>query len=135
MSQIMKAHDASAICAPTPSQFAALAALSGPQTCVDDMCRALTARKELCCHRLNRMAGMFDYVEPRGAFYVMARYLFTDRSSRDVAIQILNEAKVITIPGGSFGPQGEGHLRISFGGKEDELNEAFDRMADWLKTI
>ncbi len=135
MSQIMKAHDASAICAPTPSQFAALAALSGPQTCVDDMCRALTARKELCCHRLNQMAGMFDYVEPRGAFYVMARYLFTDRPSRDVAIQMLNEAKVITIPGGSFGPQGEGHLRISFGGEEDELNEAFDRIADWLKTI
>jgi aminotransferase len=81
------------------------------------------------------MAGMFDYVTPRGAFYVMARYLFTDRPSRDVAIQILNEAKVITIPGGSFGPSGEGHLRISFGGEEAELNEAFDRIEGWLKTI
>ncbi|RUA03072.1 MAG: aminotransferase [Deltaproteobacteria bacterium] len=135
MAQIMKAHDASAICAPTPSQYAALAALSGPQTCVKEMCRALTARKELCCRRLDQMAGIFDYVEPRGAFYVMARYLFTDRPSRDVAIQILNEAGVITIPGGSFGPQGEGHLRISFGGEEEELNEAFDRMEKWAGSI
>jgi aminotransferase len=135
MTQIMKVHDASAICAPTPSQYAALAALSGPQTCVEDMCRALAARKNLCCRRLDEMAGMFDYVEPRGAFYVMARYLFTDRPSRDVAIQMLHEARVITVPGGSFGPHGEGHLRISFGGQEDELNEAFDRIADWLKTI
>ena len=135
MTEIMKAHDASAICAPTPAQYAALAALTGPQDCVDQMTAALTARKNLCCQRLDEMADTFAYVAPRGAFYVMARYLFTNRPSRDVAIQILNEARVITIPGGSFGPQGEGHLRISFGAEEKELTEAFDRMARWTKTI
>ena len=81
------------------------------------------------------MAGMFDYVAPRGAFYVMARYLFSDLPSRDVAIQMLQDARVITVPGGSFGPHGEGHLRISFGGREDELNEAFDRISEWLETL
>lgn len=135
MSQIMKVHDASAICAPTPSQYAALAALSGPQDCVEEMCRALSERKDLCCSRLDRLAGKFDYVAPRGAFYVMARYLFTNRSSKDVAVQMLNQARVITVPGGSFGPHGEGHLRISFGGQEDELNEAFDRIENWLENV
>jgi len=48
----------------------------------------------------------------KGAFYVMA--------------------KVITIPGGSFGKGGEGHLRISFGGELDVINEAFDRIEQWL---
>ena len=61
----------------------------------------------------------------------MARYLFSDADSSSVARRILEEAKVITIPGGSFGPQGEGHLRLSFGGDEQELAECFSRIAAW----
>ena len=53
---------------------------------------------------------------------------FSEESSEKVARRLLEEARVITIPGGSFGLGGEGHLRISFGGDEDELNEAFDRI-------
>jgi aminotransferase len=47
-------------------------------------------------------------------------------------VRLINEAKVITVPGSSFGPSGEGHLRLSFGGDEAELNEAFDRLEGWL---
>ena len=133
MGQINKVHDASAICAPTPSQYAALAALTGPQDCVAEMCRALTRRRDLCCRRLDAMAGAFEYIKPQGAFYVMARYLFSDASSRDVAIRLLEEARVITVPGGSFGPTGEGHLRLSFGNEAAELNEAFDRIENWVR--
>ena len=42
-------------------------------------------------------------------------------------------ASVVTIAGGSFGPGGEGHLRFSYGGPEEEIEEAFDRIATWLK--
>ena len=133
MSQIVKVHDCAAICAPTPAQYAALAALTGPQDCVTEMQRALTNRRSLCCERLDALSGDFDYVKPGGAFYVMARYRFTDAPSKEVAVRILNEARVITVPGGSFGPGGEGHLRLSFGGDETELTEAFDRIERWLR--
>jgi aminotransferase len=63
----------------------------------------------------------------------MARYRFTDAPSKAVAVRILNKARVITVPGGSFGPGGEGHLRLSFGGDETELTEAFDRIERWLR--
>lgn len=96
------------------------------------MCAALNRRRELCCRRLDRLAGAFGYVKPRGAFYCLARYRFADAPSRDVAVEILEQARVITVPGGSFGPQGEGHLRLSFGGDEAELTEAFDRIEGWL---
>ena len=132
MEQIMKVHDATAICAPTPSQFAALAALDGDQQCLASMRAELVKRKTLCCARLDKLHTSFSYVPPRGAFYVMARYLFSTASSQDVATLLLREAKVITIPGGAFGEGGEGHLRISFGGEPSVINEAFDRIERWL---
>jgi aminotransferase len=132
MTQLLKVHDVAAICAPTPSQMGALAALTGPQKVVDHMREALLKRRDLCCARLDALGGTFSYVRPGGAFYLMARYRFTDAPSREVALRILNEAKVITVPGGSFGEGGEGHLRLSFGGDENELNEAFDRIEKWV---
>ncbi|MCP3891990.1 MAG: pyridoxal phosphate-dependent aminotransferase [Desulfobulbaceae bacterium] len=135
MQQIMKVHDATAICAPTPSQFAALAALNGEQNCVAEMREKLIERKELCCARLDKLHKYFSYVTPKGAFYVMAKYLFSDDDSQEIAIRLLNEAKVITIPGGAFGAGGEGHLRISFGGELETINEAFDRIEQWLDKI
>lgn len=133
MQQIMKVHDAATICSPTPSQIAALAALEGDQQCVQEMRAALTRRRNLCCRRLDQLSEHFSYVPPKGAFYVMARYRFTDESSQSVAIRLLEEAKVITIPGGAFGMGGEGHLRLSFGGEERTIDEAFDRIARWLR--
>ena len=89
MEQITKVHDAATICAPTPSQIAALAALEGSQECVKEMRAELVRRKTLCCRRLDRLSGHFSYVQPRGAFYVMAKYLFTDDDSQAVAIRLL----------------------------------------------
>ena len=134
MQQIMKVHDATTICAPTPSQFAALAALNGDQKCVGEMQNELIKRKELCCTRLDKLNKYFSYVPPQGAFYVMAKYLFSTASSQDIATRLLKEAKVITIPGGPFGLGGEGHLRLSFGGEEKIINESFDRIEHWLES-
>ncbi|WP_269434914.1 pyridoxal phosphate-dependent aminotransferase [Desulfosarcina ovata] len=133
MEQIMKVHDAATICSPTPSQIAALAALEGDQECVQDMRSELTKRRALCCERLDRLSDYFSYVPPKGAFYVMSKYRFTDDNSHEVAIRLLEEAKVITIPGGAFGLGGEGHLRLSFGCEEKVIDEAFDRIERWLR--
>lgn len=129
----MKVHEVAAICAPSPSQQAALAALTGPTEPIQQMLDALNDRRNLCCKRLDELKVAFDYVKPRGAFYIMARYLFTDTPSRETAVRLLNEARVVTIPGGSFDPGGEGHLRMSYGGTEEEIETAFDRMGDWLR--
>jgi aminotransferase len=52
-------------------------------------------------------------------------------SSVDLSLKLLYEAKVITVPGSGFGPTGEGHLRLSFGAAEEELEKAFDRIEEW----
>nr|WP_321464649.1 pyridoxal phosphate-dependent aminotransferase [uncultured Desulfobulbus sp.] len=133
MEGIMKVHDAATICAPTPSQFAALAALDMDGQWLEECRRQLDCRRQLCCQRLDALGDYFSYVPPQGAFYVMARYLFSDRPSHEVADSLLDGARVITIPGGSYGPGGEGHLRLSFGGEETEINAAFDRIEAWLQ--
>lgn len=135
MEQIMKVHDATTICAPTPSQFAALAALEGDQSPVSSMREQLKERKELCCQRLDALSDYFSYVPPQGAFYVLAKYLFSDSPAQDIAIRMLQEAGVITIPGSSYGPGGEGHLRISFGAEPAVINEAFDRIEKWVREM
>lgn len=132
LDQMMKIHDATAICAPTLSQYAALAALDGTQDCVDDIRSALASRRDLACSRLDALADFFGYVKPRGAYYLMARYRVRGVDSMTFALRLLREARVITIPGAAFGPAGENHVRISFGGTEEEINEAFDRMERWL---
>jgi aspartate/methionine/tyrosine aminotransferase len=132
LDQMMKIHDALAICAPTISQHAALAALQGPQECVDEIRQALQQRRDLTCRRLDALARWFSYVQPQGAYYLMARYHGFDVDSVTFALRLLHEARVVTIPGGAFGPTGEHHVRISFGGTEEEINEAFDRLEGWV---
>jgi aminotransferase len=132
LDQIMKIHDAVAICAPTLSQHAALAALNGSQECVAEIRAALQKRRDLTCERLDDLGEFLAYVPPQGAYYLMTRYLFPGIDSMTFALKLLHEARVITIPGAAFGPNGEDHVRISFGGTEGDINEAFDRIHRWL---
>lgn len=127
MDQMLKVHDCAAICAPMPGQIAALAALCGPQDVFAGFATALGARRDLACARLDALSHHLTYVRPAGAFYVMVRYM-ADVPPMDMAVRLIREAKVITIPGDAFGPGGGQSLRLSFGAAEAELTEAFDRL-------
>lgn len=135
LGHMLKIHDAAAICAPSVSQIAALASLTGPQDVYAGFKKTLRERRNLICARLSSMPGM-RYVRPTGAFYVMARPGVSGvADSREMAIRLINEARVVTIPGGAFGPGGEDHVRLSFGGSEEEIATACDRMAAWARTL
>jgi aspartate/methionine/tyrosine aminotransferase len=140
LGHMLKIHDAAAICAPTPAQIAALASLTGPQDIYQNMRCELEKRRNLICARLEGMGGRFAHIRPHGAFYVMARACLQMgdspiMDSRELAIRLIREARVITIPGGAFGPGGEGHVRLSFGGDETEINTACDRLAAWAAQL
>ncbi len=132
LDEMLKVHDCSVICAPTPSQHAALAALTGTQQVCEDFRIELAQRRDLLCQGLDELAPWFGYVRPPGAFYVMARCHPCLPDSRELAARLVREAKVVTIPGGSFGKGGERHLRLSFGGTPEEIQEALARLRAWL---
>jgi aminotransferase len=138
--QVLKVHDAFAICAPTISQYAALAALRATNgkdgegdKFIKNLVHALDERRELACSHLERLGTLFLYQKPKGAYYVFPRIIGTGLNSMELALRLLYEARVISIPGNGFGPSGEGHIRFSFGGTEDEINRAFDRIEKWAR--
>ncbi len=140
--QVLKVHDAFAICAPTISQHAALAGLratNGMDGEGDRFIRhlvvSLQSRRNVTCNRLERLSHLFSYQRPKGAYYVFPRIVAEGLSDMELALRLLYEAKVITIPGSGFGPTGRDHLRLSFGASETEINEAFDRIETWASQF
>jgi aminotransferase len=131
--QITKAHIPLAICAPVVSQYAALAALQGPQDCVAQFREHYQTARDLMCKRLDRLNSVFEYQKPRGSYLMFPKILAAGgHDSATFCKRLLKEAKISTTPGVAFGPTGEGHLRLSFCVSEGEVNKAFDRMEAFL---
>lgn len=115
----------------TPSQWAALAAVQGPQDCIDEMVNAYRTRRDFVCDRLEQ-CQVLDSYRPRGAFFVMPS-LPTGTDADDTTWRMLHEAKVCTVPGSAFGESCRNAFRISFACSGDTLNKALDRMIPWLE--
>ncbi|MBI2076057.1 MAG: aminotransferase class I/II-fold pyridoxal phosphate-dependent enzyme [Candidatus Aenigmarchaeota archaeon] len=148
-------QDLNYICPPSISQYAALAALTGPQDHVEEFRQEFERRRDVMCRRLDEMPEFFRYVKPDGAYYVFPRLsedVLERRSPKGkaqqrfgeiqgkfqtadtaVALDLLYGAGVVAIPGIAFGPEGKGHLRFSFAAEEDDIHMAFDRMGSYWR--
>ncbi|MBB3083560.1 pyridoxal phosphate-dependent aminotransferase [Geodermatophilus sabuli] len=114
-------------CVNAPAQAAALAALRGPQEDVATMRDAYRERRDLALGQLDTQ-GM-GYLTPEGAFYLWVDV--RDRSRGDVgawALDLLREQHVAVAPGTTFGPLGEGWVRLSLATATEDLLEGIRRM-------
>ncbi|MBI2611146.1 aminotransferase class I/II-fold pyridoxal phosphate-dependent enzyme [Candidatus Gottesmanbacteria bacterium] len=127
---ILKVHDSMIVCAPHISQEAAIAALTMDQNIVKHHVAWLEENRDIICKRMDSLPDLFSYVKPRGAYYAFPKYSLNIESI-EMAKQLLFEAGVVTVPGIGFGPEGEQHLRLSFGSPKDEIGKAFDRIEKW----
>jgi aminotransferase len=133
VAQIKKAHIPFAICAPVVSQHAALAALRGPQACVEEFRRHYLAARNLMCQRLDALPDVFSYQKPGGSYLMFPRILVEEgRDSTAFCKRLLREGRVSTTPGVAFGPTGESHLRLSFCVPQEAINKAFDRIERFI---
>jgi len=114
-------------CTATFTQRAALAALNGPQTEVEQMVSEFRRRRDAFCSALNRIPG-FRCPMPEGAFYAFPSVRNTGVPSKDLADLLLNEAGVACLGGESFGDYGEGYLRFSYANSLENLLEAARRI-------
>jgi aminotransferase len=134
ISQISKVHIPLAICAPVVSQYAALAALQGPQDCVVEFRDHYRTTLNLMCQRLGNMKSAFEYQKPTGSYLMFPKILLKEgHDSATFCKKLLREARVSTTPGIAFGPTGEGHLRMSFCVPEAEIDKAFDRIEEYVQ--
>ncbi len=115
------------ICSAAPSQWAALAALTGPQDAVDEMRADLAERRAVLLPALTAMG--LRHGNPRGAYYVFADICCTGLSSAECARLFLAHAGVRTLPGHLFGSGGEGYLRFALTQPAPIIRDALSRLA------
>lgn len=118
-------------CTSGATQQAALAALKGPQDCVEEMRAEFRAHASEVTTLLNGVPG-FECAAPKGAFYVFPRITETGYTSDELADLLLEEAGVACLSGAGFGGYGEGHLRLSCANSRENLAEAVERISATL---
>jgi LL-diaminopimelate aminotransferase len=113
----------------TPVQVGAITALTGPQAWLAERNAIYAARRDVAVAGL-RAAG-FAVEAPKAALYVWPR-IPAGWTSGDLAMKLLDEARVWLTPGTAFGPSGEGFMRLSFCTDERVVREALGRVAEVL---
>ena len=118
-------------CVNAPTQFAGIAALTGPQDSVTTMMTAFDQRRRAIVPLLNALPG-FECIEPGGAFYVFPNIKGTGRTGKELQAEILENTGVATVPGSSFGIHGGDFIRFSYAASLENIQEAVRRIGDYL---
>jgi aminotransferase len=140
--QMSKIHLYTSVSAASVSQRAALAALKGPQKCIEDMRKEYDRRRKMIVERINHIKGFELNFTPEGAFYVFPKIRFDEikgypqdkMSSEYFSLWLFDKIKVITIPGIEFGDSGEGFVRLSYATNYNLIEKALDRMENLMGT-
>lgn len=118
-------------CVNAPTQWAAIAALKGPQDRVAEMMAAFDARRSITVDGLNALPDVTCRM-PGGAFYAFPNISGTGWASKALSSALLEETGVATIGGPDFGTLGEGYIRVSYANSAENIARALDRMKRFL---
>ncbi|MEG7531507.1 MAG: aminotransferase class I/II-fold pyridoxal phosphate-dependent enzyme [Hungatella sp.] len=133
LEQMLKIHQFAIMCAPTTSQYAAIAALRDGMPDVAMMREAYDQRRRFVLHAFEEMK--LDCFEPHGAFYAFPSIKRFHMTSDEFATRFLQEEKVAVVPGTAFGECGEGYLRVSYAYSLKNLKEALGRMKHFVARL
>jgi aspartate/methionine/tyrosine aminotransferase len=120
-------------CVNAPTQYAGLAALTGPQDAVAKMVAEFDRRREVVVAGLNGLPGI-SCATPKGAFYAFPNIKRTGWKAKALASALLEDAGVALIGGPDFGVLGEGYVRVSYANSTENILRALERMAEFLAT-
>ncbi|KKO52932.1 aminotransferase class I/II-fold pyridoxal phosphate-dependent enzyme [Paenibacillus sp. DMB20] len=133
LSAMLKIHQYTVMCAPAMGQVAALEALTNGMEEKDRMMESYNQRRRLIVQGLCDIG--LECHEPHGAFYAFPSIKRTGLTSDEFAQRLLTEAKVAAVPGSVFGLGGEGFIRCSYATSISQLNEALDRMGNFVRKL
>ena len=137
ISAMRKVHQLMMLCAPTPAQWAGIAALetgfADGFADANAMMEEYAVRRRFVIDHFNALGLTCN--EPEGAFYVFPCIRSTGMTSEEFCDALLARQKVVTVPGSAFGASGEGFVRACYATSMDDLERAFDRIAAFLKEI
>ncbi|MEM4723724.1 MAG: pyridoxal phosphate-dependent aminotransferase [Candidatus Hadarchaeum sp.] len=130
--EINKLHYYLVLCPSSVAQKAALAALTGPQDCVEKMRQEYDRRRKAVLKELKKLPEI-SYVRPKGAFYVFPNFSRLEKDDENLAKELLNKTHVCTAPGSGFGESGRSHLRISYSAPYEQVVTGISRIVETLE--
>lgn len=131
MEMMRRVHQYTIMCAPTPSQYAALVAIKEGEPFVEKMRQEYDRRRRLIVGGLNEIG--LTCVEPKGAFYAFPSIAVTGMDENTFAEKLLQEERVAVVPGSAFGPSGKGYVRCSYATAYEKIEEALERMRRFVR--
>jgi aspartate aminotransferase len=117
--------------------FIQLAGVKGIRECHEEsrqMMAAFKERRDLFIAGLNSIPGI-SCLSPRGAFYAFPNIAALPMAARQFSDYLLDKVGVATLPGPSFGAQGDGHLRMCFANSTQNLEAALERIASAVEAL
>ena len=132
--EMNKLQQYTAVCANSIAQRAGLAGITGSQDCVKEMATSYQKRRDILIKGINEIEGLSCMV-PEGAFYVFVDISETGMTCEELSIYLLDEYRVVTIPGNAFGKQGEGFIRLSFAASLEDIIEGITRIKKGIENL
>lgn len=134
LNQILKIHQYTVMCAPTPSQMAGIKALRDARfdnySSLENMKQSYNRRRRLMYHSFIDMG--LDCINPMGAFYIFPSIRKLKMTSYEFCTQLVRAKKVACVPGTAFGAMGEGNIRCSYATAEDKLITALNLIQEFI---
>ncbi|MFT4946788.1 MAG: aspartate aminotransferase [Natronomonas sp.] len=124
--RMLRVHQYGQACASAPAQYAAEAALTGPQDVVEEMRSAFEQRRDVLLAGLESMG--LECPRPSGAFYAMPNV-------PDGWVDEVIDRGVVVVPGDAFGDHGDGYARISYATDIETIEKALEIMAEATDAV
>lgn len=109
-----------------PVQKAAIAAITGDQSCVELTRKAYERRRDALCEHMTRIG--WDMEKPQATMFVWTKIPDKFKDSETFSRELLERAGVLVTPGSAFGPSGEGFVRLALVREEEVLIQAAEQV-------
>lgn len=121
-------------CAPLPSQYAAIEALSGKENYSENMVKIFTSRRNTLVQGIQALP-LLRCTAPQATFYLMVDISATGYTSYDFAVALLKAQQVAVVPGVAYGKSCDKYIRIAFTLEEDKIKEGVRRIGEFIKSL
>ncbi len=123
-----------AACAPLPSQYAAIVALSGSDEEPNAMRDGYEKRRNILLEQINKIDKL-SCKPPKGTFYALVNIKKTGMKSEEFAYALLKAVHVAVVPGITYGDACEGYVRIAYTVTEEKLREGLRRIGEFVNSL
>ena len=121
-------------CAPLPSQYAAIQALSGEENYSRNMVDIFTKRRNVLVEGIQSIP-LLRCTPPDATFYLMVDISATGMKSEEFAIELLKSVQVALVPGITYGVSCDNYVRIAFTLDEEKIREGIKRIASFVNQL